>query len=548
MRALADPGFHADRPRSVVHLQTHLSHVFVADRFTYKMKKPVRFSFADFSDVERRRLACAAEVRLNRRLCPTVYLGTAAIVRDARGRLQLDVGLGSDAGVDPARELVEPLVRMRTLPTAGMGHHALASGRLDRRRLLDFARVLAAFHSSLHPEPVDSPGAGPDALVRRWQAVLDDARTLVGSTLDEARRAVLSDFGPRFVARHTALVRGRAARGRVREGHGDLHLGNLCLVSPALPEIDGAPSVPEGLVAFDCIEFSRDLRTGDVAAEVAFLAMDLEADGFAADAAAFIDAYADASGDTDLARLLPFFVAFRSLVRGMVLGLETLDDAIETEERTRAAGRSRAHFALAARAAWRSPGTLILVCCGLSGSGKSTVAAALADASGFEIVSSDELRKRRAGLDPNAAVPVDARSTLYAPDARRVTYAALADAAAASVGAGRSAIWAATFNRADDRALLAAVARERGVPLLFVECRLDDERAVARIEERARRPAPGARSDADAAVRRAQASEHEALRADEPRIVIDTTGTVEATGLRAVEAAWRWCRDFTPGE
>ena len=94
----------------------------------------------------------------------------------------------------------------------------------------------------------------------------------------------------------------------------------------------------------------------------------------------------------------------------------------------------------------------------------------------------------------------------------------------------------------------AAVARERGVPLLFVECRLDDERAVARIEERARRPAPGARSDADAAVRRAQASEHEALRADEPRIVIDTTGTVEATGLRAVEAAWRWCRDFTPGE
>jgi len=537
VQALADPAFHPDRPTAVVHLQTHISHVFVADRFTWKMKKAVRFSFVDFSTLEARRSGCADELRLNRRLCPSIYLGTAAVVRDADGRLRLEPDGDRAPGEGPA--LVEPLVRMRTLPAEGMGHRALASGRLDRGRLERLACDLAAFHANVPPEPPDAPACDPAAIALRWRDVLEDAGPLRGTLFDDLRQSVLDPFPQLFLARNRGLLAERARAGRVREGHGDLHLGNLCLVSPALPALDGAPAVPEGVHAFDCIEFSRRLRTSDVAAEIAFLAMDLEADGRPDLADAFARAYAAASGDDGIARLLPFFVSHFALVRGMVLGLETLEPEVEAAERERAARRARAHFELAARAAWRSPGPLLLACTGLSGSGKSHVASALSEASGFDVIASDDLRKRRAGLDPSAPAPVDTREALYATSSRRDTYRVLAAEARARLAAGRSAVLDATFNDAEDRATIASVAREAGAPLLFVECVLDDERARARLEARARTPGPGPRSDADVEVRRAQVRTRVPLRADEPNVVVDTGGTPAETAARAVEASFR---------
>jgi len=535
LQALADPAFHPDRPASVVHVQTHVSHVFVADRFTWKMKKAVRFSFADFSTLDLRRACCEDEVRLNRRLCPSIYLGTAAVVRDPSGRLRLDDGRGPADGA----ALVEPLVRMRTLPAEGMGHRALAAGTLDRHRLAGLARALAAFHASVPPEPADAPACDPATIVRRWQDVVDDARPLRGGLFDDVRRAVIEPFAELFVARHRALFASRARDGRIREGHGDLHLGNLCLVSPALPAVDGAPEVPEGVHAFDCIEFSRRLRTSDVAAEVAFLAMDLEADGRRDLADAFARAYAEASGDGGLAALLPFFVAHDALVRGMVLGVETLQPEVSTGERERAARRSVAHFALASRAAFRALGPTIVACTGLSGSGKSHVARALADASGFDLLSSDDLRKRHAGLDPTAPAPAGTREALYADAARRETYRQIAREAGARLAAGRSVVIDATFNDRPDRDLVASVAREAGATLLFVECVLDDETARARLVARARTPGPGARSDADFEVRRAQARTRTPLAADEQKAVVDTAGTPDATAASAVGAAVR---------
>lgn len=537
LRALADPAFHPDRPRAVVHLQTHISHVFVGERFTWKMKKRVRFSFADFSTLAARRSGCEDELRLNRRLCPAIYLGTSAVVRDRDGGLRLLVdadGIGSSADF-----VVEPLVRMRTLPADGMGHRALASGRLDRRRLGDLARTVAAFHASAPAEPADSPACDPATMAARWRDVLDDARPLHGGLLDDVRRAVLEPFAPLFLARHGGLLASRARAGRVREGHGDLHLGNLCLVAPRLPAVPGAPEVPEGVHAFDCIEFSRRLRTSDVAAEVAFLAMDLEADGRPDLALAFARDYAEASGDDGIERLLPFFVSHFALVRGMVLGLESLETEVPASERDRAARRARAHFDLASRAAWRSLGRVIVACTGLSGSGKSHVAAALGESSGLEVLSSDDLRKRVAGLDPRAPVPTERREALYAPSARRETYRRLADEAQSILASGGSVLLDATFNDASERDLLAQAARDAGAELLFVECLVDDDRARLRLEERARRPGAGARSDADFEVRQAQARARMPLGPGEPHVAIDTSGDPGATAAAAVGAAFR---------
>lgn len=533
LQALADPDFHPDRPKSIVHVQTHVSHVFVGDRFTWKMKKPVRFSFADFSTLAARRACCEDEVRLNRRLCPSIYLGTAGVVRDRDGRLRLDDGSEPIPGASP----VEPLVRMRTLPADGMGHRALVSGRLDRGRLERLARSVAAFHASLPPEPANSPACDPAAIVRRWQDVIDDARPLRGGAFDGLRRAVLEPFARLFVSRREDAFLARALAGRVREGHGDLHLGNLCLVSPGLPALAGAPAVPEGVYAFDCIEFSRPLRTNDVAAEIAFLAMDLEADGRPDLARAFVRAYVEASGDGGVEELVPYFVAHFALVRGMVLGVESLQPEVAEDERRTAADGSKAHFELASRAAWRALGPTVLACTGLSGSGKSHVAAALAEASGFDRLSTDELRKRSAGLDPAAPAPAASREALYSAAARHETYRRLVAEARAQLAAGRSVVLDATFNDRSDRDLVVALAREAGAACLFVECVLDDERARARLAARARAPRAGVRSDADFEVRLAQARERVPLGPDEPGVAVDTSGDPDRTAAVAVGAA-----------
>ena len=343
VRALGDPAFHPHRPAEVRHHETHISHVFVAGAFAYKLKKAVRFSFVDFSSVEVRRAICADEVRLNRRLCAALYLGVREVVRRADGTL----ALGGDGTP------LEPLVWMRSLPERGMLPVALAEGRVTPDALATFARTLAAFHASPESALDDPHHAEPDVLAARWQHVLDDAVPMIGTVLSAPDHEVLADFGRLFVARHESLLRGRAPAGRFRDGHGDLHAGNLCLVEERIPAADGAPALEPGLHAFDCLEFSPELRANDVASEVAFLAMDLVVRGRPDLADAFVDAYVSASGDDELRVLLPFYACHRASIRGMVQGLSAAS-ARQPETKREAVAAGRRHFAHATRLAWRA--------------------------------------------------------------------------------------------------------------------------------------------------------------------------------------------------
>jgi uncharacterized protein len=545
--ALSDPATYAHRPEAVRHLQTHLSHVFVAPPYAFKLKKAIRFSFADFATAEARRRACEDEVRLNRRLCAPLYLGVLAVVRTPHGRIALEPLDAKpdpipDRAPQPSPTALDAVVCMRALPEHGLLPHVLEDDRLPPATLREFARALAAFHATAETGAPIADCARPDALVRRWNAVLDDAQPMVGELLRADDRFVLGDFGPRFVARHASLLDARCAAGRVRELHGDLHAGNLCLIEEPLPPLEDAPAVAPGLYAFDCIEFSRELRANDVASEVAFLAMDLEARGRPDLARVFVDAYVGATEDADLRLLLPFYASHRAAIRGMVLGLAAREAEVSSEERAAAAARARLHFRLAARHAWRSGGRALIACAGLSGSGKSTLAEALAEATGFPLLSSDALRKERAGLDPRASAPRGARDQLYRREARRATYEALAAEAARLLAAGQPVIVDATFNREEDRTLLEHLAAAERCPLVFLDCRADD----AAIRERLLRRAASnearhrARSDADVEVYLAQKAERQELGPGEPAIRIDTTGPLDEVRSEALRALWRW--------
>jgi aminoglycoside phosphotransferase family enzyme/predicted kinase len=523
LRALADPEFYPHAPATVAHVQTHISHVFLADPYAYKLKKAVRFPFLDFSTAERRREACVEEVRLNRRLCPGVYLDVVPITGSAA-----EPRLG---GTGPA---LDHVVAMRRLPADGMLPHLLATGRVRGESIDELARVLAVFHAAAPTGPDVAAFAEPDVLRRRWEEEATAVRPLIGRLLRVEDHKVIADFGPRFIRSHETLLRARQQAQRIREGHGDLHAGNVCIVETPLPAAAGLPSLPAGVYPFDCIEFSRALRCADVAAEVAFLAMDLEGHDRPELARRFVDAYVAASGDTLVPILLPFYAAYRALVRAKVDALKSDEADVDAAERAAAGASSRRHFALAARFAWQASGPSMIAVCGLSGTGKSTLAAELAAATGFALISTDAIRKQRGA----ASRPGEPYATgLYAPEARAAVYDALCEDADRLLAAGRGVVADATFLRAEHRARVAAVAHGRRRSLVFVECIADDATTRARLAARERE---GALSDARWETHLAQRTELEPFTADESRIVVDTTAGVAAARAAALRAVWRW--------
>jgi uncharacterized protein len=527
VRALAEPGFYPHRPERVEHVQTHISHVFLAGPYAYKLKKAVRFPFLDFATAERRAYFCAEELRLNRRLCPSVYLDVVPITRAAHGALRL-------GGPEPAA--VDHVVWMRRLPADRMLPALLDAGAVQVEHMDALARTVAAFHASAATGAEIAAHGEPESLCRRWDEETASLAAFIGRHLMAEDLEVLADFGPWFVRTHEAMLRARAQAGRVREGHGDLHAANVCLLGATLATPADLPPLAAGAYVFDCLEFSHALRCHDVASEVAFLAMDLVARERPDLAARFVDTYVATAGDRLLPLLLPFYGCYRALVRGKVEGLKSAEPEVEPAEREAAARRARRHCLVAVQYAWMAGGPAVIACCGLSGSGKSALAAEISAATGFETLGSDALRKPGDGARPAVAAY---GTGLYTPESREAVYVALATATDQALAAGRGVVADATFARAEDRARLAAVARRHRRPLVFVECSAAESVIRARLTARERTPSL---SDARWETYLEQRAHREPLRDAEPHLTLDTSADLPRARASALRALWQWHR------
>jgi aminoglycoside phosphotransferase family enzyme/predicted kinase len=464
VETLAQPSFYAHRPPSVEIRQTHISWVFLAGGFVYKLKKPVRFRFLDYSTREQRLESCLAEVRLNRRLAPTIYLGVVAVRRH-------DAGFALGSVDELAGEAEDYLVAMRRLPEEKMLDRRLAQGTAGVGELERVAAKLVAFHAAC-PDRGDAFGSREVVA----ETVLGNLAECASVARDGGVASRISDlrrYFETFLDEHDELLRRRAGSGKIRDGHGDLRAEHICLNA--------------ALDIFDCVEFSERLRSTDVASEIAFLAMDLDFLGFPALADGFARAYAEAAGDRELHALLEFYRCHRALVRGKVEFLRSDEPEVGAAARQEAREAARRYFRLAARYARGRRRAELIVVCGLSGTGKSTVARVVGDLTGFAIVGSDPTRKRLAGVPRfQRSDPQTARS-LYAADSTRRTYAALFARARESLMAGRGVVLDATFlNPADRRAAL-GVARAASVPVTFLECRAVETEVLQRLRDRQKR-------------------------------------------------------------
>ncbi|SPQ99983.1 unnamed protein product (mitochondrion) [Plasmodiophora brassicae] len=502
--ALSSPAPYPFEVRSdIVVKQTHLSVVFLVDDVVYKVKRAVDFGFVDYSTLEKRRRFCEAEVLLNRRMAPTVYIGVVAI--------RLDAATGSlfvDADEDAAQPLdvVEYAVKMRRLADDDTLLHAVRTGAaVSSETLLPIARLLADFHTRIAARSPTIAQFGaydnvafnmsenfrqtPDHVRHGWvsQAVYERVRSASVAGLESLR----------------PVMQERVARGVPCDAHGDLRLEHVYVE-------DGRISI------IDCVEFSDRLRYGDPLSDIAFLLMDLLYEtGQLAWSDVLLDEYLSACAvkrTPAVDRLVSWYSCYRSVVRAKVVGLKAREETVQEHERRAAQRRVRRHWHVALTLI-EEPGSRpgLIIVTGLPASGKSTIAKAL-DVPLAVVLRTDTIRKEGDDVAP-----------AYDVDAKRVIYEELATRAAHHLREGKRVIADATFNLAGQVDAFRHVARDLGVIFVILLCQCPDRSAVRRRLERR----TGDASDADWNVYLTMAANWQGPTVDTAGVVpVDTSGSI----------------------
>jgi len=321
---LLDPASLPDATERVSLVQTHISLVFVADDFVYKVKKPVNFGFLDFTTLEKRRHYCFQEVRLNQRLAEDVYMGVLPITHDGK-RYRVGEGEGG--------EVVDYAIKMKKIPQDTLMKSLFSRGELREKHLREIAHVLADFHlNAKRSQEIDEFGR-PEAFRVNTDENFEQTEKYKGTTIEERDFYALREWTDNFYQENGDLFRKRIRAGKIRDCHGDLHMEHICLA--------------EKLSIIDCIEFNDRFRYSDTLADIAFLLMDLEYQGGKGFADQLWKFYGRQAGEAGMEGLLAFYKVYRAYVRGKVTSFQLDDDQIEPQEKKAAAQTAARYFQLA---------------------------------------------------------------------------------------------------------------------------------------------------------------------------------------------------------
>lgn len=496
--------------------ETHISKVYLGPHDAWKIKKPVDLGYLDYSSLEKRKAACSAEVELNRRFAPSIYLGVVPIIKRDSGHYAFG---GEGSPVDWA-------VHMVRLPDHDRADRRLAERRLDPGAFKALAERLAAFHAAFPADAGAAQNAAPEAIARNLEENFIQTRAFSGALLGQGPCRALQD---RMRARLRTCAPAIAARyqgDRICDGHGDLRLCQIYFDEAGDSKI------------LDCIEFNDRFRYGDTASDIAFLSMDLAFHGHLDLAEGFLADYAEASGDFDLYSVVDYYQAYRACVRGKVAGQRAAEMAMGPE-RLAMEDEARAyfHFALAER---MLPDPIVIAIGGGMATGKTTLAGRLGGLLGVPVVSTDPLRKRMAGISPLETRHGRLWRGLYNPEMTGRVYAEAARLAQVIGDSGRSVILDASFRTRASRNAIHEAANRAGRPFLFVECRTDTETCRQRLRLRTASPNP---SDGNERLFQAFLASWEPGDDIPPtqRLVLDT-GSPMAAGVDQVMRAMVWMR------
>jgi hypothetical protein len=325
VQAMLEPPLYPNHPARVDLIQTHISYLFLAGELVYKVKKPVNFGFLDFTTLEKRHYFCQQEIMLNRRFSPDIYLAVVPI-----SLIGGSVRLGDETAV------VEYAVTMKRINEEHMLSRLLEAGKVGPEAMqrigIHLAKVYAAIPSDEKARAFGTLGVISTNIVENFE----QTRRYIGGPVSQETFDAVESWSLSFMKNNTALFEQRMAQDRIKDCHGDLHLQHIC--------VEG-----EHIYIFDCIEFNERFRFGDVASDVAFLAMDLDFNGYADFALTFVDAYTEASRDLTLSQVLPFYKVYRAYVRAKVTSFMLDDAGLDGKSRGEVMLRAKEYYDLALR-------------------------------------------------------------------------------------------------------------------------------------------------------------------------------------------------------
>jgi aminoglycoside phosphotransferase family enzyme/gluconate kinase len=470
----------------VVH-ETHISVIFLAGEYAYKIKKPIKTDFLDYSSLDLRKHYCDEEIRLDGRYADDLYLGVVPVTR-SNGELSIQ-GDG---------ETIEYAVKMRRFPDGSLLSERTDAGKLTTAEVFLLAKTVATFHQSAT--------SAKDAVARQWPDFLESNVHQIIETLRKKAKPdvaatlnVLYDWSNEFFEEYLDRLAGRANSGYVRECHGDLHLANVVHWG-------------NRLVPFDGIEFNDHLRWIDVLCDAAFLAMDLAARGHLDLSRSFINAYVQHTGDYESLELLRLFLFYRALVRALTASMRADESDVKDQ------------IDLAYRFTLRETPRLWITH-GVSGSGKTTLSEAVVQRHEAFRLRSDVERKRLFGLSATDRTPADMTAAMYSDEANERTYKRLSDLAAGILRAGYSVIVDATFLTKNERGRFYQLAQQQGAAFAILDCHSDPQTLRQRVADRAARGDDA--SDAGVQVLEHQLTHQEPLSKSEQNFVIQIPDTVQ---------------------
>ncbi|PYL21190.1 MAG: phosphotransferase [Verrucomicrobia bacterium] len=452
------PGSYPHRPDTVRPVQTHISWVFIAPPFVFKVKKPVNLGFLDFSTLEKRRYFCEREVELNRRLAPEVYLGVVRIYKTASG-----------FSFEGEGEIVEHSVKMRELPHDGFLSELLAKGLVGEPEIDRVVLRLHQFYQSETPKPEIEQWGTPEKLKISTDENFAQVEPFIGKTISAVAFEAIQHFTNQFYVANEKLFFERIQQHRILDCHGDLHLDHIHLS-------------PEATTIFDCIEFNDRFRFIDIANDLAFLAMDFDFERRRDLGNLLLRNAARDFGDSGMLKIANFYKCYRAFVRGKVGSIQAIEpETVRPEEHRKQAGR---YFRLALQYAVAGSESLVLVVMGRVGTGKTTIAKQLASELGWRIFSSDEIRKTLAGLPLTERTPSELRDKLYSEQMTMKTYKKLVENGLGPLATHSGVILDATFSSGANRDFLREQCAKANVRLQVVELHVDLEQIKNRLRAR----------------------------------------------------------------
>ncbi|MFA6437308.1 MAG: AAA family ATPase [Candidatus Paceibacterota bacterium] len=447
---------HPNKSKRVKLIETHISKVYLTDKFVYKTKKPVDFGFCNFRALKKRKFYCEEEIRLNKRLCPELYLGIVPLY-EIQGTKY---------------EIIDYAVKMKRLPEKNLLANSL--NILNENRVKKLAQIIAKFHKNNIEAPFNIKVNSFKNVKRNWQENFEQTKLFINSTINQKQFDFIRKRVESFILNKKDLFQKRIANHKIREGHGDLHTGNIFFYK-------------NNFYIFDAIEFNERFRFEDITSDLAFILMDLEFHNYSDLSRIILNKYLSLTKDKELLLLINFYKCYRAYVRGKILSFQTKNQNLSLNQRKKIKITAKKYFALAHDYATQVfPKPIFLIMCGFTGSGKTHLSQLLNQRLGLKMIQSDVVLKKSVGLEPQTRKYLKFEQGIFSQKSRDKNYLRMVNLAEKNLKQNQGVVLDASFIYRRWRNLAEMMAENLNIPYLIVHCQVPKNIISERLKTRAK--------------------------------------------------------------